>query len=109
MDKTDSKPRINAIKVGNYDDNNNTYDLKDGETECDDDGIDYNYSIRDESADLPTVDVKVCNSEIEVLIDTGSTINVIDSNTFKSWTNRPKLNKYIRKVSGYNSRVALNW
>ena len=51
----------------------------------------------------PKIKIKVNESPICILVDTGSSINVIDECTYKSMTNQPKLSKSDTKAYAYGA------
>lgn len=51
----------------------------------------------------PKIKIKVNENPITILVDTGSSINVIDEHTYKSMTNQPKLSKSDTKVYAYGA------
>ncbi|VDI68014.1 Hypothetical predicted protein [Mytilus galloprovincialis] len=51
----------------------------------------------------PKINVKINNSNVDILIDTGSSINVIDESTFENIKCKPKLSHADTKVFAYGS------
>jgi predicted aspartyl protease len=47
--------------------------------------------------------VKINNSNVDFLIDTGSSINILDENTFKKIGSKPKLSHSNKRVFAYGS------
>lgn len=47
--------------------------------------------------------VKINNSKVDFLIDTGSSINILDENTFKKIGSKPKLSHSNTRVFAYGS------
>jgi hypothetical protein len=51
--------------------------------------------------------VKINNSNVDFLIDTGSSINILDENTFKKIGSKPKLSHSNKRVFAYGSDKTL--
>ena len=57
---------------------------------------------------LATIDVQIAGKSINMLIDSGASCNVIDSNTWKTRKSNVKLNKCDRNVYAYGSKSPLH-
>ena len=55
----------------------------------------------------PKMTVKINNSKVDFLIDTGSSINILDENTFKKIGSKPKLSHSNTRVFAYGSDQTL--
>lgn len=58
---------------------------------------------------LPKCNITVLNQPVEFVIDTGSSINIIDMDTYKSLLVKPELNKPISNAYGFNSSKPINF
>ncbi|VDI05683.1 Hypothetical predicted protein [Mytilus galloprovincialis] len=98
MDGTSTfKRKVN--KVDNY-------EHDDDRDSSSDDG--YVFGLRENTVNKvqkgqPKINVKINNSNVDILIDTGSSINVIDESTFENIKCKPKLSHADTKVFAYGS------
>ena len=71
--------------------------------------LEYVYTLSDASpeAKLPHTSVKVENAHLTMMLDTGSSINVIDERTFATLRPRPKLQSVNVKIMTYGSSKSL--
>jgi hypothetical protein len=51
--------------------------------------------------------VKINNSNVDFLIDTGSSINILDENTFRTIGSKPKFSHFNKRVFAYGSDKTL--
>ena len=73
---------------------------------------DYVFRLREASVnkvqkDQPKVTVKINNSNVHFLIDTGSSINILDENIFKKIGSKPKRSHSNTRVFTYGSDKTL--
>ncbi len=59
------------------------------------------YRVNSVRPDMPMTKMKICSSEIDVMIDTGASINVIYELTYRQLKTRPKLNESQAKIQLY--------
>ncbi|VDI77264.1 Hypothetical predicted protein [Mytilus galloprovincialis] len=82
------------------------YEHDDARDSSSDDG--YVFGLRENTVNKvqkgqPKINVKINNSNVDILIDTGSSINVIDESTFENIKCKPKLSHADTKVFAYGS------
>lgn len=70
-------------------------------------GLAINSNKPDISCKRPTIKVKVEGHALKMLVDTGSSINVIDEKAYNAMKPKPKLNKTDTKVYAYGSIEAV--
>ena len=71
-----SQSRNNNIRPGN------TSDLKETNSESSD--SEYCYAVNAKQSKSPITKLKINNQKVTFTVDTGSTINIVDENTFKT-------------------------
>jgi uncharacterized protein YaaN involved in tellurite resistance len=59
-------------------------------------------------ANRPTIKVQINGHSMKILIDTGSSINVLDENTFRQMKVKPQLSKSDTKVYAYGASSSVN-
>ncbi|XP_063436697.1 uncharacterized protein LOC134718136 [Mytilus trossulus] len=98
MDGTSTfKRKVNTV---------DNYEHDDAHDSSSDDG--YIFGLRENTVNKvqkgqPKINVKINNSNVDILIDTGSSINVIDESTFENIKCKPKLSHADSKVFAYGS------
>ena len=70
-------------------------------------GLAINSNMPDISCKRPTIKVKVEGHALRMLVDTGSSIHVIDEKAYNAMKPKPKLNKTDTKVYAYGSIEAV--
>ena len=73
---------------------------------------DYMFGIQEEQENInsvkseqPSLNVRINGLNVKMLVDTGSSINVLDENTYKKFQVKPKLSKTDTKVFTYGSNT----
>lgn len=56
----------------------------------------------------PKTKVKICDTEIEMLVDTSTTINILDESSYSKLRNCPAVNPTITKVFAYGAEKPVN-
>ena len=64
-------------------------------------GSDYVFTVKGEKSKKPICKVKINNQSVEMLIDTGSSVNVLDKNTFERVLPGAKLESVKTELFGY--------
>ncbi|MCG8046748.1 MAG: aspartyl protease family protein, partial [Candidatus Thiodiazotropha endolucinida] len=98
--KTKMKPKVNSVN-------------KVDESSCDtsDSNDDYMFGIQEQEnvnsvkSKQPSLNVTINGLNVRMLVDTGSSINVLDENTYKKFQVKPKLSKTDTKVFTYGSNT----
>lgn len=67
----------------------------------------YLYTVSETKANLPHASIKVGDSNVKVMIDTGASVNIIDETTFRRLKCRPSLTKCTISIFPYGSRTPL--
>ena len=75
---------------------------------CSSDEDEYVFSVHALNGNLPYADIVVNNKLVPVLIDTGSTINILDKNTYESLEDKPCLTPTQVTIYTYGSNKPLN-
>lgn len=60
------------------------------------------------SVKQPNTKVKICDTEIEMLVDTGTTLNILDESSYSKLRNCPAVNTTITKVFPYGAEISFN-
>ena len=61
------------------------------------------------SPELPIVKINMFNTEVDMLVDTGSTLNIINESTFEKMKGRIELSKAKCRAFGYDSLVPIEF
>ena len=78
------------------------------EEESSDEGEVYTFSLSTQSLkDQPLFTIKVHDTPVTVMADSGASINILDENEYHRLPNRPKLEPSSVKIYGYQSTVPL--
>lgn len=91
--------------------NKNTYKAKNSKTvkkvdheTSDSEEVEYNFEVKSRSKKCKYITCDVKGNDINFLIDTGSTVNIIDEITYSAMKNKPELTRGEPKLLGYNNR-----
>lgn len=52
--------------------------------------------------------MKICDTEIEMLVDKGTTVNILDESSYSKLRNCPAVNPFITKVFAYGAEKPVN-
>ena len=57
---------------------------------------------------MPLITLLICGSQVDMNIDTGSQVNIIDEDTFRRLANKPELQHATTTLYGYNSTTPIS-
>ena len=71
------------------------------------DGVQFVFAVNNSVTNIPTVETRICYTNISFLIDTGASINIIDYQSYQKIYPRPKLQPHSPMIYAYGSQSAL--
>ena len=77
-------------------------DFSDGE-----DDVQFVFAVNNSVTKTPTVETRICDTNISFLIDTGASVNIIDYQSYQIFCPRPKLQPHSPMIYAYGSQSTL--
>ena len=71
------------------------------------DDVQFVFAVNNSVTNTPTVETRICDTNISFLIDTGVSINIIDYQSYQKIYPRPKLQPHSPMIYAYGSQSAL--
>ena len=74
------------------------------------DDVQFVFAVNNSVTNTPTVETRICDTNISFLIDTGASINIIDYQSYQKIYPRPKLQPHSPMIYAYGSvSIACHW
>ena len=71
------------------------------------DDVQFVFVVNNSATKTPTVETRICDTNISFLIDTGASVNIIDYQSYQKIYPRPKLQPHSPMIYAYGSQSAL--